>query len=94
MLRVLFICCMLFIGFGCNSTPNTNQPEPHLELGQRISFVGGNATKTYVVAGYREQFEDKTETKWNKQAYIVFTYFNDQGDFVQGVVHRNAILKE
>ena len=94
MLRILCFSCLLLMGISCNSAGEKGQPEPHLELGQRISFVGGNPAKTYIVAGYREQFEDKTDKSWNKQAYIVFTYFNDQGDFMQGIVHKNAILKE
>lgn len=94
MVRLLCIGFLLMIGFSCSSSPEGGQPEPHLELGQRISFVGADPGKTYIVAGYREQFEDKTDKVWNKQAYIVFTYFNDQDDFMQGVVHKNAILKQ
>lgn len=91
-----FLFCLLSAALlaGCNSTSQQAQPDPHLELGQRIVFVGGNAEKTYIVAGYRQQYEDKTEADWRKHQYIVFTYFNDQGDFQQGVVHRNAILKQ
>ncbi len=93
MVRLLSICCLLLMGIGCNSSQSSEQPEPHLELGQRVTFVGGDPAKTYVVAGYREQFEDKTDKDWSKQSYIVFTYFDNQGDYVQGVVHKNAILK-
>ena len=82
------------ISISCNSSGDKGQPEPHLELGQRITFVGADPQKTYLVAGYREQFEDKTDSNWSKQAYIVFTYFDDNGDYVQGIVHKNAILKE
>lgn len=94
MVRLLSIGLLLLIGVGCTSQEAKNQPEPHLELGQRITFVGGDPAKTYLVAGYREQFEDKTDKEWSKQAYIVFTYFDKQGDYGQGVVHKNAILKE
>lgn len=94
MIRLLCISCLLVLSFSCNSSESKNQPEPHLELGQRISFVGSHPDKAYVVAGYREQFEDKTDKNWSKQPYIVFTYFNDQGDFMQGIVHKNAILKK
>ncbi|EMR04387.1 hypothetical protein [Cesiribacter andamanensis] len=91
-----FLYCLLslLLVAACNSSTQEQQPEPHLELGQRIVFVGGNPDKTYIVAGYRQEFEDKTDTNWSKHQYIVFTYFNDQGDFQQGVVHRNAILKQ
>jgi hypothetical protein len=91
-----FLYCLLSAALfiGCNSPSKQTQPDPHLELGQRIQFVGGSAEKTYIVAGYRQEYEDKTETNWSRHQYIVFTYFNDQGDFQQGVVHRNAILKQ
>jgi hypothetical protein len=92
-LRLLSISCLMAVMLSCNSSQNDSPPEPHLELGQRITFVGANPEKVYLVAGYRNQLEDKTDTNWNKQGYIVFTYFDDQGDYVQGVVHKNAILK-
>lgn len=86
---VLFLVCLLS---RCN-TPSSELPEPHLELGQRITFVGAEPEKTYVVVGYRHLLEDKTDKKWNNHDYIVFTYSNDQGDINVAVIHRNAILK-
>lgn len=68
-------------------------PEPHLELGQRISFVGGKPDKTYVIVGYRHYLEDKTDKYWQDQAYIAFSYINSEEDVKVAAIHRNAILK-
>lgn len=88
-----FIVACLLCSFWACEGQSTKAPEPHLELGQRISFVGGEPEKTYVIAGYRHYLEDKTEKNWQDQAYIVFSYTNNQGDIKIGAVHRNAILK-
>ena len=76
----------------CGRT-ETKVPEPHLELGQRIAFVGGEPEKTYVVVGYRHLLEDKTEKRWSDQEYIVISYHDDQGEIKVATIHRNAILK-
>ena len=86
------IYLLFFILFSCNS--NTEKPEPHLELGQKISFVGALPERDYVIVGYRNQLEGKTKNKWNNQPYIVFTYINKDYDVKNGVIHRNAILKK
>lgn len=83
----------LFLSLGACENSQSKMPEPHLELGQRISFVGGDPDKTYVVIGYRQLLEDKTEKNWNDPAYIVISYINNQGDMKEGVVHRNAVQK-
>ena len=90
--QYLVAALLLFGLWSCENQDN-KVPEPHLELGQRISFVGGEADKTYVVAGYRHYLEDKTDKNWQDQAYIVFSYTNDLGDVKIATVHRNAILK-
>ena len=69
------------------------RPEPHLELGQRISFVGGDPEADYVVIGYRNLLESKTDAKWNNQNYIVFIYVDKNDQVQQATVHKNAILK-
>ena len=76
----------------CGRT-ETKVPEPHLELGQRISFVGGEPEKTYVVVGYRHLLEDKTDKRWSDQEYIVISYHDNQGEIKVAPIHRNAILK-
>lgn len=86
------MACLFSCLWACEGE-NTKNPEPHLELGQRISFVGGEPEKTYVITGYRHYLEDKTDKSWQDQAYIVFSYTNDQGDIKVATVHRNAILK-
>lgn len=86
----IFFCSFTF--FGCQS--QVSRPEPHLELGQRISFVGGNGETEYVLIGYRDQLESKTEDLWNDQNYLVFVYLNNDDELKQGIIHRNAILKK
>lgn len=88
---LLLYASLLILG-ACQSQQST-APEPHLELGQRLNFVGGEADKTYVIVGYRHMMEDKTDKDWSNQAYIVVSYTNNQGDMKEGVVHRNAIQK-
>lgn len=88
-----FVVAALLCSLWACEGQSTKAPEPHLELGQRISFVGGDAEKTYVIAGYRHYLEDKTDKSWQDQAYIVFTYTNNQGDINVAAVHRNAVLK-
>lgn len=90
--QYLVAAFLLFGLWSCENQDN-KAPEPHLELGQRISFVGGEADKTYVVAGYRHYLEDRTDKNWQDHAYIVFSYTNDRGDVKIAAVHRNAILK-
>lgn len=84
---------LLMAIWSCNGGEEKS-PDPHLELGQRIFFVGGPPEKTYVVIGYRQLLEDKTDKNWNDHDYIVFSYANDQGDIKEAVIHRNAILKK
>lgn len=92
LLKSFLLAAAVLLMAACESQ-QTKVPEPHLELGQRISFVGGEAEKTYVVIGYRQLLEDKTEKNWNDHAYIVISYTNNNGDIKEAAVHRNAILK-
>ena len=92
MKKLLLNCLLMWVLTGC-STPSSSVPEPHLELGQRITFVGAEPEKAYVVVGYRHLLEDKTDKKWNDHDYIVFSYANDRGDILLSTIHRNAILK-
>lgn len=92
LVRFFFVAAIMLVLGACENQ-QSKVPEPHLELGQRISFVGGEADKTYVVIGYRQLLEDKTEKDWNDHAYIVISYTNNDGDIKEAAVHRNAILK-
>ena len=78
---------------GCDPAPQGEQG-PHPEPGEPITFVGGEPEKTYVVLGYRNLPEDKTDKKWKNQDYIVFSYTNDQGDIKVAVIHRNALMEK
>ena len=90
--KLIFPAVLLGMLCSCGE-PVYEAPEPHLELGQRMTFVGAAPEKAYVIVGYRSQLEDKTEKRWREQEYIVFIYINDQGDVKEAAVHRNAILK-
>lgn len=85
----------LIAGFctGCDPAPKVKQG-PHPELGESITFLGGQPGKTYVVLGYRNLPEDKTDKKWINQDYIVFSYTNDQGDIKVAAIHRNALTEK
>ena len=93
MKNYILLFLLLFCLWGCNN-PEGGVPDPHLELGQRISFVGSDPEKTYVIVGYRQLLEDKTEKEWGNQAYIVFSYTNNRGDIKVAAIHRNAVLKK
>lgn len=92
MKQILLISAFAAILFACGGQ-DFGQPEPHLELGQRIFFQGGKTSEVYLITGYRQELEDKTDSQWRDQSYIVFSYRNKQGDFKQGVLHRNTIQK-
>ena len=90
--KLILPAFLLVVLHSCEE-PVHNSPEPHLELGQRMIFVGAEPEKAYVIVGYRSQLEDKTDKEWKGQEYVVFVYINDQGDVKEAVIHRNAILK-
>jgi hypothetical protein len=91
-MKHLLLPLIISLLFACHNP--TTSPEPHMELGQKISFVGGNPQTDYVIIGYRDQLESKTESLWNNQSYLVFIYLNDNDEVKQAVIHRNAILKK
>lgn len=92
-MRILLFSLILVLGFGCSEVSN-KRPEPHLELGQRVNFVGDDSRREYVIVGYRHLYEDKTEKKWNNQDYVVIVYSSSEGDLREGVIHRNMIQKK
>lgn len=69
-------------------------PEPHLLLGQRITFVGCEPDETYVIVGYKEQFDGDTQKDWNEQEYVVFVYMTQQNEMKEGTIHINSIVKK
>lgn len=72
---------------------NTLVPEPHLELGQKVTFVGGDIDSDYVIVGYKSDYSGDIEKVWNGQDYIVFIYTNAQNDIKEGTVHVNSVVK-
>lgn len=93
MKRILAALLMSLIFFGCQPKERL-VPEPHLELGQKVTFVGSEPEETYVIVGYRELYESETQKDWNSQDYIVFVYITDQNEVKEGTVHRNSIMKK
>lgn len=77
-----------------NRTTAPLPAEPHLILGQQLSFLGCNPDKIYLVIGYKATLDSPTEKDWYDQDYIVFMYTNDLNDIKQGSVHKNAIIKQ
>lgn len=90
-----FFIIFLIVGLsaGCGPAPQGEQG-PHPELGELITFVGGEPEKTYVVPGYRNLPENKTDKKWENHDYIVFSYTNNQGDIKVAVTHRNTLREK
>ena len=93
MKNILIIFLIVGLFAGCDPAPQGEQG-PHPELGAPITFVGGEHEKTYVVLGYRNLLEDKTDKKWKNHDYIVFSYTNDQGDIKVAAIHRNALTEK
>jgi len=92
-MKILFVYLVfIFSLISCQS--KVLRSEPHLELGQKITFVGGISDTDYVLIGYRDQLESNTEDTWNEQNYVVFVYLNKDEELKQGIIHRNAILKK
>ena len=93
--RLLFFgLALLLLGSACESRKTPLKVPPHLELGQRLIIEGGEAGRSYIVVGYREQAESVTEKTYYGQEYIVFTYINDIHDIKQAVIHENSIQKK
>jgi hypothetical protein len=90
--NLMYILFFAFIATSCVVESN-RVPEPHLELGQKINFPGANPEKSYIIIGYREDLESKSEKNWRNQDYIVFLYVNDVNDVKEAVIHKNSILK-
>jgi hypothetical protein len=86
-----FSFIILFIS-SCVEKKRLN-PDPHLELGQEISFPGSSPDKSYLIIGYKRNFEGPIEKDWNNQDYIVFIYINDNNDVKQGTIHKISVIK-
>ncbi len=92
MKRIVFILLSIVLLTACESRKPL-EPEPHLELGQLATFMGCDPTRSYIIIGYREFLEGKTEKQYTGQDYIVFLYINDLHDIKQGVIHKNSVIK-
>jgi hypothetical protein len=88
-------CLLLFLASSCEvkKKENTVKPEPHIELGQLATFMGCDPDRSYIIIGYRDELESKTEKFYHGQSYIVFLYINDLHDIKQAVIHKNSVIK-
>lgn len=93
MKRSLYAALFAGLLLSCEPTKTYSGPEPHLELGQKVIFVGGNLENDYVIVGYKENFDGRIEKRWRDQDYIVFVYTNAQNDIKEGTVHVNSVIK-
>lgn len=95
MVKYLYAILIMLVLSSCQSeTSSIVVPEPHLELGQKVTFVGGNAQSDYVIVGYKSDYAGKIEKNWRDQDYIVFIYTNAQNDIKEGTVHVNSVVKK
>ena len=94
MKNLLFTLFLSFLFFTCQiKQENTVPPEPEIELGQLATFLGADPDRSYIIIGYREELESKTERHYHGQEYIVFLYINDVHDIKQAVIHKNSVIK-
>lgn len=95
MVKYLYAFLITLMLTSCQSEKSKNVvPEPHLELGQKVTFVGGNLESDYVIVGYKSDYAGKIEKHWRDQDYIVFIYTNAQNDIKEGTVHVNSVVKK
>lgn len=91
--NVFYVFVVSVLLLSCEPKKNVSSPEPHLELGQKVIFMGGNAESDYVIVGYKSDYDGKIEKQWKDQDYIVFVYTNAQNDIREGTVHVNSVIK-
>lgn len=90
LLGILFSCLL----WSCETKDPPRKAEPHLELGQTITFQGSDPDCTYTILGYREEADSPTEKTYRGQHYIVYFYMNSRNDILQSVIHKNSIIKK
>lgn len=95
MVKYLYVFLITLTLSACHSEKTrTAVPEPHLELGQKVTFVGGDLESDYVIVGYKSDYAGEIEKTWSDQEYIVFIYTNAQNDIKEGTVHVNSVVKK
>lgn len=98
MIKIFYTILLSVVLMSCQQEKGTTGknvvPEPHLELGQKVTFVGGNIESDYVIVGYKSDYAGEIEKSWNDQDYIVFIYTNNQNDIKEGTVHVNSVVKK
>ena len=93
--KILYALAFSLMLLSCDTKSTAYQgPEPHLELGQKVTFMGGDLESDYVIVGYKSDYDGKIEKIWREQDYIVFIYTNAQNDIKEGTVHVNSVIKK
>jgi len=92
--KIFYTLAISFLLMACEAKQNLKGPEPHLELGQKVIFMGGNMDSDYVIVGYKSDYDGEIEKIWRDQDYIVFIYANTQNDIKEGTVHVNSVIKK
>jgi hypothetical protein len=92
-MKYFFYFFLIVFSLASCSEKKKSNPEPHLELGQEISFPGSSPDKSYLIIGYKRNFEGPIEKEWNNQDYVVFIYINDNNDVKQGTIHKISVIK-
>lgn len=92
--KVFYVFVVSVLLLSCEAKKNVKGPEPHLELGQKVIFMGGNLESDYVIVGYKSDYDGRIEKQWKDQDYIVFVYTNAQNDIKEGTVHVNSVIKK
>lgn len=93
-LKYLFFVVLLFALFPSCTEKKYLRPEPHLEMGQEISFPGSSPDKSYIIIGYKRNYDGPVEKEWSNQDYIVFIYINDLNDVKKAAIHKNSVIKK
>lgn len=95
MKRFLLILMVASLGVACEPVASAEEAAPaHLVLGNRLKFLGSSPETTYLIVGYRNEYEGTIEKAWKGQEYISFMYINDLNEVGTGTVHINSVVKD
>ena len=96
MKKLILVLMVAFMAVACEPTSGgADEIAPaHLVLGNRLKFLGSSPETTYLIVGYRQNYEGRVEKKWKSQEYITFIYINDLNEVGTGTVHVNSVVKD
>ncbi|HAA17072.1 MAG TPA: hypothetical protein DCE41_37310 [Cytophagales bacterium] len=95
MKKLVLVLMVAFMAVACEPAGGGAEEAPaHLVLGNRLKFLGSSPETTYLIVGYRGNYEGKVEKRWKNQEYITFIYINDLNEVGTGTVHVNSVVKD